>query len=54
MATNHAGWIVERLTTEGWIPCSHILKTKDAAKFVMHAFQRYDSQTEFRIYEALK
>lgn len=52
-AVNHAGWVIEKLTNEGWVPLGHLYNTRESAEFVLHAYQRYDKEHEFRVYEAL-
>lgn len=52
-ADNHTGWIVEKLTSDGWIPAGHVHKTRESAEYVLHAYQYHDKEHEFRVYEAL-
>jgi hypothetical protein len=55
LATNHLGWNVERLTTDGWKPIHEDpIEVKSDARAVMELAQTISPKAEYRIYEALE
>jgi hypothetical protein len=54
LATNHAGWNVEKLTEKGWVPTfAEPMESKSDAQDCMKLAKYLNPGQEYRVYEAL-
>jgi hypothetical protein len=53
-ATNHAGWVVQELTDDGWKRITLPLVVKSDAKLIRDGLISRRPNNEYRVYEALQ